>query len=785
MRESVMAVAEKAPIRFDEIPNELKQLQQWVVWRYQPGANGKLTKVPYSPSGRKASSTDPKTWASLASALAAYETGGFDGIGIVLTSDTGLVAWDLDECIDAETGELLPWATDLVTRLNSYTEITPSGKGLRVIHKGTLPVDGRRRGPVEVYQNRRYITVTGRRFPGTPSTIEKRQDECMAVFYEYFPQEDKPAATFQEGAVYPLEDWELIAKAHEAENGETFRRLWAGDTSGYPSASEADLALCNLLAFWAGGDPERIDRLFRQSGLYREKWERADYRERTIAKALAGTATVYNPDRIGGLKDREQPRSVKPTDFTDVGQATVLARECRERLRYTPATGWLYFDGKVWIESETRAQSESQRLTDRQLEEARSELREARAKLDKAIEEGKEEEQAEAKRAVNAAEAYRKYALARRSSRQIANTLKEARPMLEIDVRELDHDPYLLNTPTGTVDLRTGQIKPHDPWDYCTKMTAVEPSDKGAELWAEHLRTITCGDKELEDYLQLTAGMSAVGKVFEEKLLIAYGSGRNGKSTHYNTIARVLGDYAGGLSADVLTVDSRSNKKPEYAELRGKRLVIAAELEEGKRLDTAAVKRLCSIDPIRAEKKYQQPFDFIPSHTIVLHTNHLPQVGTTDEGTWRRLMVIPFNAVIPANNDIKNYADFLFEAAGGAVLAWIIEGAKRFIEAGHTVTPPDSVLKAVEEYRAASDWLSEFISTCCEIGEGYQQPSGELYQAYRDYCAATRSYVRHAGDFKAAVERAGFRYHRTNSGVIVHGLRLRPQAERDFSDLLA
>ena len=159
-------------------------------------------------------------------------------------------------------------------------------------------------------------------------------------------------------------------------------------------------------------------------------------------------------------------------------------------------------------------------------------------------------------------------------------------------------------------------------------------------------------------------GLVAIGQVYLEALIIAYGSGRNGKSTFWNTIANVLGTYTGHLSADALTTGVRRNVKPEMAEVKGKRLIISAELEEGKRLNTSIVKQLCSTDEIYAEKKYMKPFSFTPSHTIVLYTNYLPHVGGNDEGIWRRLIVIPFKATIAKRNDIKNYAQYLTEKAG-------------------------------------------------------------------------------------------------------------------------
>jgi P4 family phage/plasmid primase-like protien len=322
------------------------------------------------------------------------------------------------------------------------------------------------------------------------------------------------------------------------------------------------------------------------------------------------------------------------------------------------------------------------------------------------------------------------------------------------------------------VDLQTGQLLPHSPFDYCTKITAESPTDEGAKIFTDFLSVITCGDKDLETYLQLIAGMFAIGTVYCEVLVIAYGGGRNGKSTFFNLLARVMGDYSGNISAETLTVNCRKNKSPEYAELRGKRLVIAAELEEGMRLDTAIVKKLCSTDTIYAEKKYKDPFSFTPSHTVVLYTNHLPRVGTTDAGTWRRLIAIPFNAVIDGESDIKNYADYLFREEGGAVLSWIIEGARKFIASKYKIEPPEIVKKAIDNYRGDNDWVNNYIYERCEINETYTQKSGELYDNYREYCKRTGNYIRSCADFKAALEETGYKWQRTNKGGMFNGLRL-------------
>ena len=187
------------------------------------------------------------------------------------------------------------------------------------------------------------------------------------------------------------------------------------------------------------------------------------------------------------------------------------------------------------------------------------------------------------------------------------------------------------------------------------------------------------------------------------------------------------------------------------AELKGKRLIIASEMQEGVRLNTAMVKQLCSTDEIQACKKYKDPFHFVPSHQVVLYTNHLPKVGANDDGIWRRLKVIPFNAKIKGNSDIKNYADYLYEKAGSAIMKWIIEGAEKVSKSDHKVDDPKCVKDAVAAYRDDNDWLGHFIADCCEVDESYEEKSGEFYQQYRAYCIQSGEYTRSTTDFYAAV----------------------------------
>lgn len=485
------------------------------------------------------------------------------------------------------------------------------------------------------------------------------------------------------------------------------------------------------------------------------------------------TAPDYLPPQ--DYQTQEFSDSLIPSDYTDIGQANVLAGLYRDRLKYSAATKWIVYDGQVWNENEITAQGLAQDLTERQLKEARILVSKAQAMENAAIEAGDSGAQGKAKERLKFATDYRSFVLGQRKTTRITAALNEARPKLQISVESLDFDGFLLNTPGGAVDLRTGTGRAHNPQDFCTKITAVSPGTEGAELFTEFLHRLTCNDTDLQRYLQEIAGMFLVGKVYCEYLVIAYGAGGNGKSTFFNLLARVMGNYAGNLSAETLTVNCRKNKSPEYAELRGKRLVIAAELEEGMRLDTAVVKKLCSTDPVYAEKKFKAPFSFIPSHSTVLYTNHLPKVGTTDKGTWDRLIVIPFNACFRGmEGEVMNYADSLYHNSGGAALTWMIQGAKRFIANNYKIRQPQCVLDAIEEYRAANDWLHNFLEDTCEIKPEYTEKSGELYAEYRAHCSRTGDYTRSNADFNKAMADAGFKYHKKKTGMLVIGLRITP-----------
>ncbi len=519
-------------------------------------------------------------------------------------------------------------------------------------------------------------------------------------------------------------------------------------------------------------------------------------------------ATIWNSAQRFYAKVKQQdgyvapevyndPSCYRPTDYSDVGQAEVLAKYFSNELRYSPATHFIRYSDHYWQESEPGAQAVAHELTRRQMREANNDYMEAFGKMKStgtlALIEGMSkakaeqlmnEEQQKVYQEYLAAKAYQAFAIKRRDSKNITSTLKESRPMLEISIKDLDSDCFALCTPEATYDLRKGMdgAHEHSPEDFITKITSVSPSHKGEEIWQDCLNLIFQSNQELIDYVQMVCGLASIGKVYLEALIIAYGDGRNGKSTFWNVISHVLGLYSGNISADTLTVGCRRNIKPEMAEVKGKRLLIAAEMQEGARLNDSTVKQLCSTDDIFAEKKYKDPFSFKPCHTLVLYTNHLPRVSATDDGIWRRLIVIPFNAKITGKSDIKNYGEYLYDNAGGSILAWVIEGARKVIEMNYSIPAPACVQDAINEYRSQNDWFSHFLEDKCEVGVALKESSSSLYQAYRMYCMDTNEYVRSTADFYFALEKAGFERIKIHNKRFFKGLRIRTDttADEDF-----
>lgn len=321
------------PVIPEKIPQELKDIPQWVVWRAMP-KDGKWTKPPYdAKTGGSASHSDPATWADFGTALKAYHAGGYDGIGIVLTEDLSLVGFDFDHCTPG--GEITPEVKRFLDKLQTYAENSPTD-GIRALAFGRKP-GSRCKLPskgYEVYETLRFVTLTGHSVNGH-ARIEERQPEIDAVYRLLFPETKTSTGRERRSSSVDMPDHELLEKAFNSPSGSRIQALYNGDTAGYPSQSEGDQAFCNHLAFWTGRDAGRMDRIFRSSGLMRDKWDeqhgKTTYGNMTINKAIADCSNTYEPNGGHQESTRGQERQGADQDQRPADEKKQIIKEINQQ----------------------------------------------------------------------------------------------------------------------------------------------------------------------------------------------------------------------------------------------------------------------------------------------------------------------------------------------------------------------------------------------------------------------------------------------------------------------
>ena len=445
-------------------------------------------------------------------------------------------------------------------------------------------------------------------------------------------------------------------------------------------------------------------------------------------------------------------------DLTEIGLSVRLSDTYGGVLMRNKSFGWLFWDGVKWVlDAEAEAGMLMMKFTDDLYQSARMRMQLATDKASQEI----------AKREFLAVCKLRTAP----GISHLVNLLKTIVDEPRTD--SFDAEPWDLNTPDGIVDLRTGNIRAHDPRARCTKCTAVSPGRTGIEQWLLFISHISNGDEEFAEYLQVLAGMAAVGKVYEEGLVISYGPGGNGKSTFFGAIGSVLGDYAKAVNADVLVPSWGRPDQSYIAALRGVRLAVLGETETSATLSTAALKRITSRDVISARSLYKDPMSFIPTHTTIMHTNHLPRLTSTDKGTKRRIAVAPFPATLPPEKVITDYQDVLVQECGSAILSWIIEGAVKFYTGDCKLPRPKIVKDATKEYLQDEDWLGSFIDECCEVDEEAEVKSADLYAAYQTWSGSQGFRAKSTRDFAAAMETNGYERQRLKRGIIWKQLKLK------------
>lgn len=427
-----------------------------------------------------------------------------------------------------------------------------------------------------------------------------------------------------------------------------------------------------------------------------------------------------------------------------VRMAYRLARTHRDQLLHVHGIGWHYFDGTRWVE-DTNGHAERAVLEVLSAALAESVGGDLKLRADVAKCE---------------------------SANGIAGVLAIAASLVEFaaTVDDLDADPFLLNCANGTLDLRTRELRPHDPADRLSKITrgAYDP-DAPAGEWATFLAEVL-PDAEERAYLQRVIGQALYGRVTEHILPILIGEGANGKSTAYGALIHALGDYGTVMDPSLLMVRQHGgNVGPELMELRGARLVIGSETEEGRKLDEALMKRLTGGDPLTARRLYRDPVTWTPSHTLLYVTNHLPQVRANDPAVWRRVRVIPFDVVVPPENRDGDLPARL-ELHADAVLSWAVAGYFDYVDNGG-MREPASVLRATDEYKAESDAVLRFVNEACFVSPAASATTRQLYTAWQAWAVSDGADQMTERAFSGELERLGYPSRKTKLGRVWSGLK--------------
>ncbi|MFA6130584.1 MAG: phage/plasmid primase, P4 family, partial [Candidatus Omnitrophota bacterium] len=410
---------------------------------------------------------------------------------------------------------------------------------------------------------------------------------------------------------------------------------------------------------------------------------------------------------------RRRGRQLTNRGCTDAANGERLVRAFGQDTRFAfHRKKWFVWDGRRWALDETAVIE-------------RYATRVARDILREAADVGSAEEQ----------KALTNWARQSQMGPRIDAMIKAARPLVPLKADETDRDPALLNAANGTIDLRTGELRPHERSDFITKVLPI-PYDPTAEAprWLEFLRQITGGSDQLIGYLQRMAGYVATGETREQCLFLLHGSGANGKSTFIEALLSTLGgDFARPTDFRTLLYRDRGDGvRNDLAALHSVRLVTAVEVAPERRLDEALVKQLTGGDTITARFLYGEYFDFTPKFKLLLAANHRPVIRGVDEGIWRRIRLVPFEVTIPPKlRDRKLPAVLLTELPG--ILAWIVAGAMAWYDTG--LCEPEEVTRATTSYREESDALADFLEACAEIGADVALPVAMLYFAYEGWVA--------------------------------------------------
>lgn len=752
--------------KVENIPQELRKVKQWVCWT----GSDKVPKNPYT--GGNAQSNNPDTWSSFKQAVEACEKYRFDGIGFMFAPPYFGV--DLDHCLDN-----VDFCDEFVETLQSYAEISRSGSGIHIICKGTLPDGSRRKGNVEMYSSGRYFICTGNVYNAAYKEVKDCTDTIKILHNKYLPSA-VPKAELRPNIVTDISDQEVIDKARNSRSGQLFNMLYSGSwESLYASQSEADLAFCNQLAFWTARNAEQMDRIFRTSRLFRAKWDSKrggdTYGNITIQRACANCNDVYEPHKysddtalaIAFFRDGKvgvtDTKKAEAYDQTDTGNAHRLYDRFGKIIRYSfNRKKWYFWTGKMWALDES---GEIKKLADEICEDLK---REAWNVQDEDLQE----------KAL-------KFAKKTASSNSKEAMIKECQHIEDIPASPDDFDAYTdyLNCQNGIVNLRNGELIPHDSSFMMSKICNAEYDTTGGKpkRWLEFLDEVTKGDKHLQDYIQKCIGYSISGSNKEQCAYFLYGMGNNGKSTFLDTIADLLGTYAANAQPDTIMLQSRigssgGGANSDIARLKSARFVTCEEPTEGVRLNEGLLKQLTGGSKVTCRFLYGDEFEYTPEFKIWVATNHKPTVRGTDIGIWRRIKLIPFEVNIPKDKVDKNLK-YKLRQEFPQILAWAVEGCIKWQREG--LEEPERVVEATKDYKQEMDLIAGFIDQCLMIDYDTDNKimASDLFAIYSQWAKRNNEFEMSSKKFFMEVAKKIPDKGRNGRGIYYSKIRLTQYAE--------
>ena len=769
-------------------PKAIVDLKAWLVWRlvYTMGQQ-KPRKIPYYTNGnaRSGQGSDDEPFATFALACSAVAKNGYTGVGLAMRASNGLVAVDFDDCVrDGVIDERV-----LALCEGTYSEISPSGNGVRAFFRGALrdkkDLDGDLK--VEFFHANGYVTVTGNRtadcevwdwdvaplsdavraLHGGDATVD---DDFLAGLSPRIGLSlDKAKALL--AALDPdlgYHDWLHAGQAlhHEFEGSSEALALWMEWSKQSEEKYPGDRVLKSK---WDGfgryqGAPITAAWLLKHGSVAKaaERYEALDHWKERLAEADEQTIRenlcpqIGKDDRLGGV-DREAlaqavmarlkrlgttlpiatvrllvatPEALTPTvkaqrPLTEFGNAMRMLDKFGDKLMFVPELeAWYAWTDVYW-----------KRITDIEVEQYAKET-----VLGLVKEADGHNDQGE----------FLGFAALSQQARMVRNmvSLAASDPRVMVSSADLDAHPYLLGVQNGVVDLKTGRLFEPDPAYRITRVCSCEykPGAR-ADLWQSTLRDVFFSDQEVVDFLQRLAGYCAIGQPNEDIMVIAHGDGSNGKSTVIGTIRRVLGGYARTADPASFIADGKSNSgggaREDLVRLRGSRLVYVAEPDEGGELKEGLIKSMTGGDAISARGLYaKHSIEFEPSWVVVMPTNHKPIIKGSDNGIWRRLMLLPFLRNFEKDQSVPKdpQREEKLRAESEGVLAWIVLGAGAYLQRG--LCPPDVVTAARDQYRSQMDILSEWMDDCCELGDAYRESSQNLWKSWEEY-AKSRGILRY------------------------------------------